>query len=193
MSNLKQIGIAVQLYVNDNDDSLPGPVWSGARASYDRDTSKEELIYFIADYLDAPSPQTVSPSKPVIAEVFVCPGFVRSAPDFSSMVGRKCYLLKDNVNDDPAPDRRVPPFGYPELGDPPTTPAIPPLKMSQLETFASSANTYAMTDVDKINVPSANGGITNSWWIRVPDRPVHGDVRNELYFDWHVAVKRLDW
>src|SRR5437879_5728666 len=59
MSNLKQIGIAMQLYVNDNDDFLPGPVWSGVRASYDRNSS-QELIYYIADYLDAPNPLTVS-------------------------------------------------------------------------------------------------------------------------------------
>jgi len=195
MSNLKQIGIAMQLYVNDNDDFLPGPVWSGARASYDRDTSKEELIYYIADYLDAPNPLTVSPNKPVIAEVFVCPGYVRSAPDFSSMMGRKCYLLKDNVNDDPDPAKRVPPFGYPGQDDhTPPVPAILQLKMSQLETYTSSANTYAMTDVDKINVPPVTtGSISNSWWITLPDRPVHGDARAELYFDWHVGVKRVDF
>src|SRR6266481_6147077 len=113
MSNLKQIGIAMELYVNDSDDSLPGPVWSGARASYDRDTSKEELIYFIADYLDAPNPLTVSPNKPVVAEVFVCPGYIRAAPDFTSILGRKCYLLNDNVNDDPEAER-IRPFGYPQ-------------------------------------------------------------------------------
>src|SRR5690242_13835753 len=68
MSNLKQIGIAMQLYVNDNDDFLPGPVWSGVRASYDRNSSRE-LIYFLADYVDAPNPLTVSINKPMIAEV----------------------------------------------------------------------------------------------------------------------------
>src|SRR5205823_15133998 len=47
MSNLKQIGIAMQLYVNDNDAVLPGPVWSTARASYDKNSS-HELIWYIA-------------------------------------------------------------------------------------------------------------------------------------------------
>src|SRR5436190_8549243 len=65
MSNLKQIGIALQLYVNDNDDTLPGAVWSGAMASYDKNSS-QELIYYLADYLDAQEPETVSPSKPVV-------------------------------------------------------------------------------------------------------------------------------
>src|SRR5438128_64309 len=48
LSNLKQIGIAVQMYAHDNDDTLPGPVFSGARASYDKNSSTE-LIWFIAD------------------------------------------------------------------------------------------------------------------------------------------------
>src|SRR5437667_9501542 len=72
MSNLKQIGIAVQLFVNDNDDDLPGPVFSGARASYDRNAS-QELIWYIADYHDSQSPASVQPRKPVVADAFVCP------------------------------------------------------------------------------------------------------------------------
>ncbi len=32
-SNLKQIGLAIQMYTDDNDDFLPGPVFAGARAS----------------------------------------------------------------------------------------------------------------------------------------------------------------
>ena len=122
MSNLKQVGIAIQLYVNDNDDALPGPIWSAARASYDR-TSSRELIWFIADYLDSQSPATVPIEKPVIAEVFVCPGYRSSAPEVASMEGRKCYLLNPNV--DPSPSSQVRPFGYPD-------PFVAPLKAAQL-------------------------------------------------------------
>jgi len=32
-SNLKQVGLSLQMYVDDNQQSLPGPVWAGARAS----------------------------------------------------------------------------------------------------------------------------------------------------------------
>src|SRR5205814_10398774 len=35
ISNLKQAGIALQLYSEDNSDFLPGPVWSGARVCSD--------------------------------------------------------------------------------------------------------------------------------------------------------------
>src|ERR1700704_4266497 len=63
MSNLKQIGIAMELYVNDNEDALPGPVLGGVRPSYDRNSSTE-LVWFIADYLDSQSPHTVPANKP---------------------------------------------------------------------------------------------------------------------------------
>src|SRR5262245_28545963 len=69
LSNLKQIGIAITMYTDDNEGTLPGPCYSGARASYDRNSSTE-LIWYIAEALGQPipGPQTV------VAEVFVCPG-----------------------------------------------------------------------------------------------------------------------
>src|SRR5205809_3236202 len=54
-SNLKQVGLGLQMYIDDNQQSLPGPVWSGARASYDKN-SGDELIYYLATYLGSPAP-----------------------------------------------------------------------------------------------------------------------------------------
>ncbi len=184
LSNLKQVGVALQMYIDDNENVLPGPVVSGARASYDRNSSME-LVWYLANDLGSPPPLTIKAgSKPVIADVFVCPGYLRYAPGLGSMEGRKCYLLNDNVN--PDPNNRVPPFGYPDLG---TGTIIQPLNLAELEKYSLPANTFAMTDVDKINVPNP----TVSWWADLPYQPVHGQVRNELYFDLHVAAKALNW
>jgi prepilin-type N-terminal cleavage/methylation domain-containing protein len=179
MSNLKQIGHALQMYTDDNSDSLPGPCYTGARASYDK-TSGNELIYYIANYLGSPSPSWVT-GRPLVVEVFVCPGYRRQAPSVTSMEGRKCYLLNDDI--DPNPSSRVQPFGYPEVG---TVEEIPPLKSSALSRYGTPATLFAVTDVDKINITSPLVG----WWTDLPYKPVHGDWRNELYFDWHVAAKR---
>ena len=99
----------------------------------------------------------------------------------TSLEGRKCYLLNDDVDSNPT--TRVPPFGYPEVG---SDPEISPLKHSELNRYSTPATLFTMTDVDKINIPNP----TVSWWTDLPYKPVHGKVRNELYFDWHVESKK---
>jgi len=182
LSNLKQIGVAIELYVDDEEGTLPGPAWSGAKASYHKNESAE-LVWFLATHLSYPAPSTVPQNKPLIADVFVCPGYLHDAPNLTTMVNRKCYLLNDtNFVSQSDPANRVPPFGYPQ-------PVIQPLKMSELESYASASDVFAMTDVDKINVINP----TVTWQPDLPNRPVHGQVRNELYFDGHVSARRVDW
>jgi prepilin-type N-terminal cleavage/methylation domain-containing protein/prepilin-type processing-associated H-X9-DG protein len=183
LSNLKNVGIALQSYADDNENTLPGPAFSGARASYDKNASSE-LIWYIANELGSPPPSTLASGKAVVVDVFVCPGYRRYAPDLTSMVGRKCYLLNDDI--DPDPNNRVPPFGYPEIGG---APAIAPLKTSDLDAYGSTSSLFAITDVDKINVPSP----TVSWWSDLPAKPVHGSVRNDLFFDGHVEAVPVNW
>jgi prepilin-type N-terminal cleavage/methylation domain-containing protein/prepilin-type processing-associated H-X9-DG protein len=180
-SNLKQVGVALQLYTDDNREFLPGPVWSGARASYDQ-SSDDELIGHIATYLGAPTPS----AQTRVVRAFVCPAYWRQAPgltsDLMSLAGRKIYLLNDDL--DPSPLNRVPPFGYPPYGG---APAVQSLKYAALDSYGSRSQTFAISDVDQAT-PSLNPSVT--WWADLPNKPVHGAVRNQLFFDWHVqAVK----
>lgn len=171
-SNLKQIGLAIQMYADDHEDSLPGPVFAGARASYDV-TSSQELIWFIAKNLGYPEPS----DKTIIAQTFVCPGYERQAPNLISLEGRKCYLLNDDV--DPNSAVRLPPFGYP------IAPFSQPLKLETINAHEPPSTVFAIKDVDKGNVNP-----TVSWWTDLPYEPVHGPIRNELFFDWHVEPRR---
>lgn len=174
-SNLKQVGHAMQMYADDNEDSLPGPTWTGARASYE-DGSDNELMYYLATYLGYPAPT----DKTRIVEVFVCPGYRRQAPAVTSMEGRICFLLNSDV--DPNPAEQVRPFGYPD-------PQIKPIRLTAVGNYGSPATLFATTDVDKINVPNPTVG----WWSDLPYKPVHGKARNELYFDWHVGNKPVQY
>ena len=175
LSNLKQLGHAVQMYTDDERDNLPGSVWNGMQASYDANSS-EEFMFYLYRYLGAPQPS----EQPSIAQVAVCPGYLRCAPGISSlsdMEGRICFLLNPDVDVNPGPP--VPPFGYPD-------PLRMPLKLSQLSRYGSPAEIFAITDLDKINVPDPTVG----WWTDLPYKPVHGNSRNQLFFDWHAqAIK----
>jgi len=175
-SNLKQVGVAIEMYVDDNHDTLPGPVWAGAMASYDI-TSSQELIWFIAAYLGQPTPS----SQTVVAKVFVCPGYEQMAPDVTSLVGRKVYFLNPDIDPNLA-NPSVPPFGTPA-----TMPAIQPLKLAGISHYQSPSSIFAISDVDQA-LPQLNPSV--SWWSDLPNKPVHGAVRNQVFFDWHVeAVK----
>jgi prepilin-type N-terminal cleavage/methylation domain-containing protein/prepilin-type processing-associated H-X9-DG protein len=177
ISNLKQVGLALVMYVDDNEQRLPGPVWAGARASYDQH-SKEELIYYLASHLSDPAPS----GKTVISKTFLCPGYVHAAPEVTSLMGRKIFLLNDDA--DPNPVNRIAPFGYPATGG---QPAIPPLKYTAFDNWIPPASLFAISDVDQA-LPSLNPSV--SWWSDLPNKPVHGTVRNQLFFDWHVQAMR---
>ena len=179
-SNLKQTGTALQLYSDDNHDFLPGPAWAGAMASYDT-SSSEELIWFIAVNLGQPPPS----SQTVVAKVFVCPAYWQQAPgltsDLTSLVARKVYFNDPNINPNPL-GSGVPPFGTPA-----TSPATQPLRLDAVSGYQPPASVFAISDVDQA-LPQLNPGV--SWWSELPNKPVHGTVRNQLFFDWHVeAVK----
>jgi prepilin-type N-terminal cleavage/methylation domain-containing protein/prepilin-type processing-associated H-X9-DG protein len=177
ISNLKQVGHALQMYIDDNDDQLPGPLWDAMQASADANSS-EEILYYIAPYLGVP-PLT---DEATVFEVAACPGYmtgVEGINDLHDMEGRTCYRLNPNVNS--SSGNRVWPFGFPQ---PPEAP-LKPLKRSQLAQYGSIAELYAVTDVDKGNVDPSVG-----WWNDLPYAPVHGSTRNRLYFDWHVAAAK---
>jgi prepilin-type N-terminal cleavage/methylation domain-containing protein/prepilin-type processing-associated H-X9-DG protein len=173
-SNLKQLGHALQMYIDDYDDQMPGPVWDGMLANADANSS-EELLYYIAPYLGVPPLTDETRVIPVAA----CPGYMNGVPGIScleDMEGRTCYRLNPNVN--PLPGNSIWPFGFPQ-------PLQLPLKRNQLPQYGSPAELYAISDVDKGNVDPTVG-----WWCDLPYAPVHGGTRNHLYFDWHVKAVR---
>jgi prepilin-type N-terminal cleavage/methylation domain-containing protein len=180
VSNLKQVGLAINLFADDNEDRLPGPCFVGATASYDQNANSQ-LIYYIAEALGggAPGPRTA------VCEFFLCPGYRRFAGGQGSFIKQVCYLLNGNVSKPPVSQ---PPFGYPTnnvTGQPPTL----PLKLTSLSAISSPSDIWAITDVDQLNV--ANSQIM--WRADLPAKPVHGRVRNELYFDWHVEPRKVDF
>jgi len=174
MSNLKQVGLGIQMYVDEHDDRLPGPVLTGSMANYDRNASWQ-VVYHLAPYIGAPTPS----ARMVVAEAFVCPAYVRHYAG-EGIMGRKMWILNDNL--DPRAAERILPFGYP-LAPLQSN----PIKLSSISQYGDPSGIWAMSDVDYIH-PSINTATT--WRDEIPERPVHGPVRNELYFDHHVESVR---
>ncbi len=169
LSNLKQVGIALQTFTDENDGTLPGPVFGTARANYD-DTSSQELIFYIGQHLGH-----LPPSKRMqFVDVMVCPGLKRYVGG-SSFDGIKFYKLQGDADPGAA---KVQPFGYP-LGTP-----APPQKLSALYTFGSPSSMMAVTDLDKGTMP-----VDETLFSYLPYQPVHGKVRVELHFDWHAELQ----
>jgi prepilin-type N-terminal cleavage/methylation domain-containing protein len=175
VSNLKQIGVGVQMYCNDSNDRLPGPLWVGQPYDYTVNNSNT-LTFYLASYLSTPQPST----EPARSPLFLCPGYARFAPKANP--GDEHVALLVNQDVDPGPTK-VPPFGYPPrngLG------VQRPLPVHSINAYGSPSTLYALTDADKLNSPTAD----NPWREQLPDKPVHGRYRNELCFDSHVSGKR---
>jgi len=171
-SNLRQIGLALQTYADANQERLPGPAFGLTQSAYDLE-SKHELAWFLATALHLPEPS----ANPVRAELFVCPASQGCAEPADFRAQRKSYLLNESVLLGKA--ERVPPFGRP------VAPLAAPRKLSELAASVRMGRVWAIADADKGNVNP-----TLPAWNNLPYQPVHGAVRNRLYFDWHTAPER---
>ena len=198
VSNLKQTGTAEQMFVDDNADVLPpGPgktagLYGGIRVNYMEDArSQTELVYFISSYLSYPSPST---TKSNFAKVMFCPAYAqvqRVAIEDGSAAEHHCYLLYTDTKlattdpaytavIDPGYSTRVQrPYGYP------SGPVLAPMKLAAVMKSPKASFIWSQVDVDGTSSPEAG------WFIPPVTKPVHGTVRNALYFDWHVETRKV--
>lgn len=180
-SNLKQLGTVIQLYADDHGDHLPGPSWQGVYHVYDN-SENVYLLYYIATYLGLPKP---SPAV-VKADVAICPAAQahwnpQSTALSTTLRQPLSYILSiavTNVADDVVSR----PFGYPyqQLPNGGTNE-----NTKLVKEIRNPSTSWAMEDADQINAVSLA-----QYYTFLPETPVHGTVRNVMFFDWHVeAVK----
>lgn len=178
-NNLKQIGTAFQLYVDDHGDQLPGPVWQGFCENYDNQHSTRMMSY-LATYLGLPAPSSTPQNGPQAR----CPSAARkwtAADPDTPMMSRElplsyivCLYVTNNA------DVVTRPFGYPYGAPPYTKPDEQPKHLREIYNPSSS---WTMVDADQ-----QNASATGPYYSFLPGTPAHGNVRNTLYFDWHVAA-----
>lgn len=168
-SNLRQIGVLINLHAQDNRGRLPGPFWSSF-GPYPNDSDRllvSKLQPYVTNLVQ------LNGARPHVP-LFECPAWAHRVPAENQANGR-CYVLGRNAP--LAGGGTAHPFGYPELG---SAAATSPLMINQLD---NPSRTMAITDLDAVN-----GGASYASDPGVASTPVHGRVRNELYFDGRVAA-----
>lgn len=182
INNFKQLAAAIQMYADDHADQLPGPVWQGFYENYDNIDFKR-LPYYIATYMGIPAAQA-TPQDAVLAR---CPSAARhwtpaSAGTTPMALNQPLSYIASvavtNINSGTV----TRPFGYPNSALPYATSDTNEAP-KQLKEIYNPALSWALTDADQQNAVTAA-----SYYSFLPKTPCHGNIRDQLFFDWHVAA-----
>ena len=212
-SNLKQVGTAIQMYVNDYNDVLPGPCWTGmfftytdsGGASYTRYNGS--LAAYLTSYLAYPAPKPLLLNTAIVA---ICPAQKLKLPTTPATspplnVPVSYFSQATVVNDPPTGNNKVyHPFGRPDVNhnlDAFRDPNRLFEPCQKLSTIRLTSDTWAMTDCDKQILdytlgPGPGAGSSATYYAYVPALPVHSGKlparRNYLFFDWSVRSVRTE-
>lgn len=192
VSNMKQIGLGMNLFIDEHGQNLPGPCYQGVSRRYftvtrdfirfggGREVGPTELIGYLAPYMGM-SPAPPSPLR-ATGTVAVCPGFMAKAPQPAPdprYEGYSYFCVKRFTN---SPGNIVTnPFGYLDGNFTVTD------KPMQLGAINDPSARWAIMDADKTSIGYG------PWHTNLPRRKVHGSVWNRLYFDGHIGTaKRMN-
>jgi prepilin-type processing-associated H-X9-DG protein len=174
VSNLRQISVAINMYANDHQGRLPGPVNSGQSPLYRGDREEDatgNLAFRIRQYVD----EELNGATSGYAEIFTYPGWIANTKDLNGI----SYF----VNREPLPG--VFPLGQ-RLAD--NNDNMNGLTWAQLSNYdLGSKRWISEADQENIDIPRAAG-----WFSNLPEQAVHGNFRNVLFFDGHVEAIRLE-
>ena len=190
LNSLKQINMALSMYLSDFDEKMPRRWSDGSgmltgQVPYYRDNgagrNDNELIFHVSTYLALPRPAAAYST----GKVFMCAGYARHNQQANGGVGVNYMVTAAHVNGSitiAAPDRL--PFGY--TSGQASGPYIP-MSLPTISTLGSLSDIYQMTDADQVNVNNP----ANTWRAQLPVFPVHGSVRNFSWFDGHVETRKV--
>lgn len=188
ISNLKQVGIAIEVYAQDHGGRLPGPSWQGIYENYDN-LITNRLTFYMATYLGLPAPSVT----PHAALILRCPSAAhhwRNADSSTSdmSLARPLSFISSvevtNINSGVV----TRPFGYPYKDLPKgfTNIVEDALPRKTSEIFQPSLS-WAMVDADQQNAVNLA-----AYYPFLPTKPTHRTVRDNLFFDWHVAAVKVE-
>jgi prepilin-type N-terminal cleavage/methylation domain-containing protein len=205
ISNLKQFAYGINMYIQDNRDSLPGPAWTGVFFTYvdsmptvdsgdARFPTKFQgsLVAQLTAYLGLPTPT----SQVRTAAVTICPASFRVLPTLAPSPPLSVpisYFSQSTVVNDPGPPAStvVYPFGRPD-----DTLDVATRSPKKVTTISKPSDSWAITDCD---VQLLTGlGITSATYLPyIAKLPVHGSIkpalRNYMFFDCSVRAQKTPY
>ena len=176
VSQLGKIGTAIAAYAGDHDGLLPGPLTMKQSAAFDERT-RGSLARLLENYLGGSGTATGGGGRE--APLFLCPAALRQMRDRKT----PSYLVGMLP---------VPGYGQSAWGD--AALDQEPLRQAVLTNWAedrtgghplSLADVWAIKDADQAYFREINES-TDSADDLLPT-PAHGDHRNALFHDFHVA------
>ena len=185
ISNLKQTGLAICMYADDNTDTLPGPVNFGNASGYGQSLAwpyKPGLAFFLAKYFGSPDCTSLAAGQSAYLPAMFCPGygqFSKVAPTVAMAQVNYIVTWTGTYTNGVVVDS--PPFGYPVSG---ATPMQLPKKTTYISHYGPPTDVYAVSDVDNQLLLSIGAG-PDGWGSIFPPT-AHGTTANRVYFDWHV-------
>lgn len=168
-SQLRQIGMTMYLYAQDNNQLFPGPTTGNQGASYTRNGNT--IGAYLRPYLNLPE---AGVNETLAAKELECAAARRSIVAQGGNLKQAVYYNLPTTTID---GLKLRPLGYVASGATPT----PPLSLTYLGSQGFLSRVVVLTDSDQALV-SSQGGNSN-----VAKEPVHGAIRNALYTDGHVA------
>ena len=204
LSNFKQTGQGLHMYADESNDTLPpggkpsdpvyalnasqSPVYSGNTHT---SNYKKFLPYYLAPYLGLPSPSEIGDATNTV-KVFVCPAYAASSigntpkhydGNDNNYLYAVCYSVTRSTNNL---------SGYPFGKSSATAPQVS-MKLSSIVGVLDQVWATADFDQQCVSDPTKLGSISLDQTISIQDytaiTPVHGKLRNYLFFDFHAGTK----
>jgi len=182
-SNLRQDGLAIMMYSNDDNGVLPGPCEGGTACNYfyiARPGGQYhcELPYYLANYLGGKDPFKMTSTETNYLKPLFCPGYGQfsTAAPAVAQVSVTYVLSFPHTNATVRLTTQLFGAATSSNGGP-----YPPAKLNNVSKYGPVSDVFAISDLD--SQLTAYGNWTSSGEAKSPN---HGTTRNALYFDGHV-------